>query len=196
MSSANSSSASPVCRSTVVCKHLTLVLLLDAVGNRVLLGKKKRGFGAGKLNGFGGKVEPGETIVECAVREMEEESGLRVKNPSYRGFLHFDFQGREDEVLEVHVFLATEWEGSPVESDEMAPEWFDAGCMPYDGMWKDDKYWMPLLLNGERFEGVFLFRGHEEILSYTLSKKESMTLEVDKFIPLPLGSASQASISI
>ena len=57
-------------------KVLTLVLLREE--NRVLLGMKKRGFGVGKWNGFGGKLEPGETVVEAAARELEEESGLVV----------------------------------------------------------------------------------------------------------------------
>ena len=190
----NSASASSP--SAVVRKHLTLVLLRDLLSKRLLLGKKKRGFGTGKFNGFGGKVEPGETLVECAIREMQEESGVRIKNPSYRGFLHFDFDGRPDEVLEVHVFLATEWEGSHVESDEMAPEWVDEDSIPFEQMWKDDKYWIPMLLADNCFEGVFVFRGHDEILSYTLSKRESMSLEVDKYIPVPTGSAAQGSISL
>ena len=57
-------------------KQLTLVLLHDE--NEVLLGMKKRGFGEGKWNGFGGKVEPGETILDAAVRELEEECGASV----------------------------------------------------------------------------------------------------------------------
>ena len=47
-------------------KLLTLVLVCNA--DKVLLGMKKRGFGEGRWNGFGGKVETGETIPEAAVR--------------------------------------------------------------------------------------------------------------------------------
>lgn len=43
---------------------------------RILLGHKRRGMGAGKWNGFGGKREDGETMRECAARELFEESGL------------------------------------------------------------------------------------------------------------------------
>ena len=57
-------------------KVLTLVLLRE--DNRVLLGMKKRGFGVGKWNGFGGKLEPGETVLEAAAREVKEECGFTV----------------------------------------------------------------------------------------------------------------------
>jgi hypothetical protein len=50
----------------VMKKLLTLVLVTRP--NQVLLGMKKRGFGQGKWNGFGGKVEKGETILEAAQR--------------------------------------------------------------------------------------------------------------------------------
>ncbi|CAM9501116.1 unnamed protein product [Choristocarpus tenellus] len=57
----------------------------------ILLGKKKRGFGEGKWNGFGGKVEAGETIVEASCRELLEESHLTAhqENLSKRGLLTF-----------------------------------------------------------------------------------------------------------
>ena len=52
-------------------KQLTLVAVLKE--NNILLGMKKRGFGEGRWNGFGGKVETGETIEEGAKRELKEE---------------------------------------------------------------------------------------------------------------------------
>ena len=42
----------------------------------ILLGRKRRGMGYGKWNGFGGKIEPGETMRQCACRELFEECGL------------------------------------------------------------------------------------------------------------------------
>ena len=54
-------------------KLLTLVFVLKP--GHVLLGMKKRGFGVGKWNGFGGKMHADESMVECAARELHEESG-------------------------------------------------------------------------------------------------------------------------
>ena len=157
----------------VVTKHLTLLLLHDADNDRLLLGMKKRGFGAGKLNGFGGKIEPGETVLAAALREMREESGLRIEPASAAalvGHLSFDFAG-SCERLSVHVFAAPAAAavGDLAESEEMAPRWERASAPPYARMWQDDEHWMPLLLAGKRFVGSFSFRGGE-LLRHTLAE--------------------------
>lgn len=56
-----------------------LILPLDRPQQRLLLGFKKTGFGAGKYVGLGGKLKPGETLVTAATRELWEESRLRAK---------------------------------------------------------------------------------------------------------------------
>lgn len=92
----------------------------------ILLGLKKRGFGQGNYTGFGGKVEPGESILEAAVRELAEESGL-VATPANlleRGTVTFCFPAKPGWSQQVHLFLVEEWSGQPVETDEMAPAWF------------------------------------------------------------------------
>jgi 8-oxo-dGTP pyrophosphatase MutT (NUDIX family) len=146
-------------------KQLTLLLL--HTGGRVLLGRKKRGFGAGKLNGFGGKIEPGETILGAALRETLEEACVAPRDAALVGHLLFSFVGHA-EVLEVHVFRATAYDGTPAETDEMAPCWHDAHALPLGAMWLDDAHWLPLLLQGQRFRGAFVFEGHERIVEHTL----------------------------
>jgi len=98
----------PAADASAPLKHLTLLFLHDAPRGRVLLGLKKRGFGAGKLNGFGGKVEPGETLRAAALREMREESGLRALGARYAARLLFAFVGQRER-MSVHVFLASRW---------------------------------------------------------------------------------------
>lgn len=133
----------------------------------MLLGMKKRGFGEGRWNGFGGKVEEGETIEQAMQREMQEECGILLKDFDKRGVLEFEFQG-QPEILQVHVFSAKDFEGDPIETEEMRPQWFSVKEIPFAKMWPDDKHWFPLFLEGKNFKGRFLFQDHDTILEYTL----------------------------
>ena len=144
-------------------KQLSLVLL--HANGRLLLGMKKAGFGAGKWNGFGGKYEPGETLMEGALREMVEESRVTVTDLSLRGRILFEFEAEGSDKLEVHVFRGSCFTGEPSETNEMRPQWYDDSAPPLAQMWPDDAFWLPLLLAGERFDAFFLFRGHGTIVT-------------------------------
>ncbi len=123
---------------------------------RILLAMKKRGFGVGKWNGYGGKVGEGETIEEAAHREIQEEGGIQVTDLKKIGVNTFDFTNKPV-MLEVHVFKATKFDGEPVETEEMRPQWFNVDTIPYDTMWKDDGIWLPLFLEDTKFNGYYLF---------------------------------------
>ena len=146
-------------------KILTLCMIHQH--SRVLLGMKKRGFGAGRWNGFGGKLDAGETIEEAARREIREEARIDVNDLEKVGIIDFKFEGNP-ETLEVHVFRSTLFSGDPIETEEMRPQWFEVDAMPFDAMWPDDCYWFPLLAAGKKFRGTFLFQGHERIISHEL----------------------------
>ncbi len=133
----------------------------------ILLGLKKRGFGMGKWNGFGGKVEVGETIEEGAKREMLEEASISVVQMEKFAKVDFTFEGKE-EIMEVHFFNALKWTGEPEESEEMRPEWFPINKIPFKKMWADDLFWFPLYLAGQKFEGNFHFNENNEVLNHTL----------------------------
>lgn len=147
-------------------KLLTLCFIVQPP--RILLGLKKRGFGAGRWNGFGGKVAPGESIESAARREVLEECGLTVGALDPCGRIDFAFEAQPEETLEVHVFRVDDFTGTPAESEEMKPQWFNVADIPYEAMWPDDRYWLPWLVDGKKFEGAFLFRGEDEILDWTL----------------------------
>jgi 8-oxo-dGTP diphosphatase/2-hydroxy-dATP diphosphatase len=130
---------------------------------KVLLGMKKRGFGAGRWNGFGGKLAPGETVEESLKREMLEEVGIELIDPVKHGVIDFEFEGNP-EILEVHIFKANDFSGEPVESEEMKPQWFFVDEIPFKEMWPDDIYWVPLFLKGRKFKGKFKFGKGDSIL--------------------------------
>jgi 8-oxo-dGTP diphosphatase len=118
----------------------TLLFLVNEEVREVLLIRKKRGLGAGKINGPGGKIDPGETAAECAVRETSEELGIRVLDPVKHGELWFNFT--DGLKLHVEVFRATRHEGEPVETVEAAPLWTSIDRLPFDEMWADDRCWL------------------------------------------------------
>lgn len=128
---------------------------------KILLGMKKKGFGEGKWNGFGGKVEEGESIEEAALREIEEEAGIKPKEITKHGIIQFEFKG-DPKILEVHIFRGEDFEGEPKESDEMKPQWFHVDEIPFESMWPDDTHWMPHFLEQKKFKGRFLFDGSED----------------------------------
>ncbi len=136
---------------------------------RVLLGMKKRGFGAGRWNGFGGKVEPGETIQGAAQRELREEASLEAGEVVPIGVLDFSWLGKPD-ILQVHIFKAVAFKGEPKESDEMRPQWFHIDEIPFGQMWQDDKYWMPLFLKDKKFKGKFVFDDSDSIINHELTE--------------------------
>lgn len=144
----------------------TLTLIHDK--DRILLGMKKRGFGAGRWNGFGGKLEVGETVEEAAKREMLQESGITILSMEKVGTLDFEFEAKPGDIIEVNIFRVIEWKGKPVEGEEMKPEWFPVNEIPFDHMWPDDRYWVPLFLAGKKVTGKFLFGPKDSVVEYTL----------------------------
>lgn len=138
-------------------------LLFVIRDGHILLIRKKRGLGAGKINGPGGRLEPGETPLQAAVRETREELGIEAVDPVLRGELHFQFV--DGYSLQCSVFTAPDCVGDPIETDEAVPLWTPLGAIPYHEMWEDDARWLPGVLEGRNFRGFFVFE-HEKMLSH------------------------------
>lgn len=132
-------------------------LLFFRIGGKLLLILKKRGLGKGKFNAPGGRMEPGETPRDTAIRETREEVGLTPLDPVERGRLDFVFT--DGYSLSCRVFTATAYTGTLAETDEAKPFWCDESAVPYANMWADDRLWLPKLLAGEPFHGRFIFEG-------------------------------------
>jgi 8-oxo-dGTP diphosphatase len=144
----------------------TLVILLkgDPVAE-VLLGYKKIGFGQGKFTGIGGKIERGEELMDAAIRELCEETGVRITDSEHLEFssiLEFRFPRKRSWNHRVFVFFVQQWKGVPVESNEICPRWFAIEDIPYGQMWDDARFWLPLALSGEKFRAHFKFRADND----------------------------------
>ena len=130
-------------------------LLFVIRGGQILLIHKKRGLGAGKINGPGGRLDPGEHSRECAVREVQEEICVTPMGVRSCGELQFQFV--DGHSIHGMVYRADDIEGEPQETDEATPEWFALEDVPYGRMWMDDRIWFPLMLKERYFTGRFLF---------------------------------------
>jgi len=138
-------------------------------GNFLLQKKTKGLFGEGKWNGVGGRSKPDESPEECVKREVFEETGLKVLGLKFHGILNFYFGDREKLDWIVHVFSTINFEGEPKSSEEGDLKWFDFEEIPYEKMWGDDKYWLPLLFKGQHFRGNFYFdEKGEKLLDFSL----------------------------
>jgi 8-oxo-dGTP pyrophosphatase MutT (NUDIX family) len=145
----------------------TLCYVMDR--DEVLLIEQKRGIGKGNINGPGGKVEAQDnSIKEAAIREVKEEVEVTPKNVEKVGEVDFIFG--DNPFHQVHVYITDEYSGEPVETEEAVPEWVSVDEIPYERMWPDDRYWMPLMFEGIDFEAVFQFDGNgEEIQDWMIS---------------------------
>ncbi len=141
----------------------TLVFVIQ--DGKILLIDKKTGFGKGKVNGPGGKLEKGESPEACAVRECQEELRITVSNLRFCGQHRFQFV--DGYSLLVWVYSSEEFEGIPTETVEARPLWVPLDEIPYERMWEDDHLWLPMLLAGQRFQGRWLFDG-DTMLDYEL----------------------------
>jgi ADP-ribose pyrophosphatase YjhB (NUDIX family) len=140
-------------------------------GDEILLAMKKKGFGINRWNGVGGKPEGNEKIEMTMVRETQEE--IMVSPISYRQVASLDFYNalQEEWNQQVIVYFADEWRGEPSETEEMAPKWFKKDKLPFEKMWPDDPYWLPLVLGGKFVEAEFLFGKNDIVLDQLVMTK-------------------------
>src|SRR3989338_4401735 len=104
-------------------KKTTVCFLIK--GDDICLAMKRRGFGIGKWNGVGGKVEKTESVTAAAIRELNEEIGVIAAEADLEsmGDIKFYFNNRPDWNQHMRVFIIKKWSGEPGESDEMCPAW-------------------------------------------------------------------------
>lgn len=157
---------------TPALRNATLVFLIKNQGERVTdvcLAMKKRGFGEGRWNGVGGKVENAETVEQGAYREAREEVGVQVEELKKVAELEFRFPHNPKFDQRVHAYVCSKWSGEAAETEEMRPEWFAVETIPYSKMWSDDILWLPQVLKGEFLKGKVLFDDKDGVASCELA---------------------------
>lgn len=154
-------------------------LLFLRSGDHILLALKKRGFGEGKWNGAGGKLEAQETIEQALVRETIEEIGVTPIRWHAVAELDFiqDAETTDPWHMYVYAYLCDEWEGEPAESEEMMPKWFHVEDIPYGDMWGDDPFWLPYVLEDKKVVGEFTFDAQDELLTHQVHIVEKLPYE-------------------
>lgn len=141
-------------------KLATLCYVMDIKTSSTLMiyrNKKKNDYHEGKWNGLGGKFEQGESPEDCAIREIEEECGLKVKSVTMKGFITFPlFDGKDD--WYVFLFTADEFEGKLIDSPEGNLAWISNDNLTEINLWEGDKIFIPWLFKEKFFSAKFNYK--------------------------------------
>ena len=137
---------------------LATLCYLRSHGQTLMMHRIKRAndMHAGKWNGLGGKLLPGETPEACAIREVCEESGLTMINPVLRGILTFPGFANDDDWY-TFVFMAQAFTGTLIECDEGVLRWIDDSQLLDLNLWEGDRIFLPWLDRDEFFSGRFTY---------------------------------------
>ena len=158
-------------------RDATLLFLIKKQGgeiSEVCLALKKRGFGQGRWNGVGGKVDAGESIEAATQREAQEEIGITAGLMEKVAELTFIFPRNPAWDQVVHTYVTENWQGEPAESEEMRPAWFAVRDTPFASMWPDDIFWLPQVLAGKHIRARFTFAEHDVIVSQEMEIMEKL----------------------
>lgn len=111
--------------------------------------KKENDLNHDKWIGVGGKFEPDETPEECLLREVKEETGLTLLKYRMRGIL--TFISNEWETEYIHLYTATEFEGTLTDCDEGELVWVSKNEIENLHLWEGDKLFLQPLAESEEF---------------------------------------------
>ena len=181
-------------------KLATLCYVRDGVGanGRTLMLhriKKANDMHAGKWNGLGGKLEPGESPEDCAIREVWEESGLRMIDPVLRGVITFPYFSKGEDWY-TYIFVADQYEGELIDSNEGVLAWVENSKLTALNLWPGDRIFLRWLDEPPFFSAKFVYTAGEltkyEVVFYTQEAaggrailREAVEFSADVPVPMP-----------
>ena len=151
-----------------------VVCVVERDGN-FLLPLKERKIGAGRRNGVGGKVEPGESFEAAAKREMQEETGAVVEQMKLAGSLQVISPSF---TAELEIFHVTRFSGEPLEQPGQGMtdfRWYPKEALPFELMWPNDALWYPILIAGKQFHGEVELSESGDVIRHTIQESDKLT---------------------
>lgn len=142
--------------------------------DKVLLGLRKKvenQLGQNIIAGFGGKVGDleefrDEDYHDALARELREEIQVDINEYDYRGRIRLISPANPKWCLDIKVYIIHSWQGEPKETDYMKPDWYHKEALPTEQMWQDNRVWVPMVLQGERVDMVFLYDEDGDLIDY------------------------------
>ncbi|MDB5244382.1 MAG: ADP-ribose pyrophosphatase [Parcubacteria group bacterium] len=127
--------------------------------NELLLGEKKRGeIGTGVLSGPGGKLELGETLAECLIRETREELEIELDPSSLELVAIIDFYAEDEIDFRVHTYRAAFLSGELHETADMIPGWYPINDSTFERTYESDRHWLPRAARGDKFRANVYYK--------------------------------------
>jgi 8-oxo-dGTP pyrophosphatase MutT (NUDIX family) len=139
-------------------KTATLAIILKD-GQTLLSERKKGDIGTGVLAGPGGKLEEGESILECLIRETKEEWGITLDPEGMSQTARVTFHAGGIPDFEVHIYTAGAFDGELTETTaSKKPEWYPVDALPLARMFDGDRHWFARAVAGEPFVANVYYR--------------------------------------
>lgn len=142
-------------------KIATLGIIMQ--NDKILLGEKKKGeIGTGVLSGPGGKLDPGETLETCLIRETREELEIELDPNSLEIVALIDFYAGDEIYFRVHIYKADILSGELHETADMIPNWYPLDDATFERTYEADRHWLPKVARGEKFRAKAYYRARAE----------------------------------
>ena len=144
---------------------LSTLCYLERDGKYLMLyrNKKKNDVNHGKWIGVGGKLEASEAPEEGLMREVLEETGLRLSGYRFRGIITFVYDNKEPEYI--FTYTSSEFEGELSECDEGELRWVEKEKVLDLPLWEGDKPMLRRLMESDEVFSIKLCYDKNDVLT-------------------------------